>query len=92
MKLQSLRAYPGVPGEVVKRADKILENIDEHLEISQKKDIINKGESGFGKTMALETVIYDDICEKIKALDVNTLTPIEALTKLYEFKNMLDGK
>ena len=42
--------------------------------------------------MALETVIYDDICEKIKALDVNTLTPIEALTKLYEFKNMLDGK
>ncbi len=82
----------GVPGEVVKRADKILENIDEHIAISQKTDIINKGASNYGQTASLETVIYDEICEKIKTLDVNTLTPIEALTKLYEFKNMLDGK
>ncbi len=82
----------GVPGEVVKRADKILENIDEHIAISQKTDIINKGASNYGQTASLETVIYDEICEKIKTLDVNTLTPIEALTKLYEFKNMLEGK
>jgi hypothetical protein len=69
-----------------------LENIDEHIAISQKTDIINKGASNYGQTASLETVIYDEICEKIKTLDVNTLTPIEALTKLYEFKNMLDGK
>ena len=42
-------------------------------------------------TLGLETIVYDKVCEDIKKLDVNTLTPIEALGKLYEMKKILEG-
>ena len=31
-----------------------------------------------------------ELIDEIKKIDVNTLTPIEALTKLYELKKMLE--
>ena len=80
----------GVPGEVVKRADKILESIDSHAPVSAQKGLLPKN-SGDNMTMSLETVSGDRVCDIIKKMDVNTLTPIEALTKLYEMKKILDG-
>ena len=36
--------------------------------------------------MGLFSGVNDAVIEELKALDLNTLTPIEALTKLYELK------
>lgn len=81
----------GVPDEVVRRADKILASIDEHAPVDPKKNLMPKQNAGVGMTASLDTMLYDRVCEKIKKLDVNTLTPIEALTQLYEMKKILDG-
>lgn len=80
----------GVPDEVVKRAGKILANIDEHAPVDPKKNLLPKTGGGIA-TLGLETIVYDKVCEDIKRLDVNTLTPIEALGKLYEMKKILEG-
>ena len=80
----------GVPDEVVKRAGKILANIDEHAPVDPKKNLLPKTDGGVA-TLGLETMVYDKVCEAIKKLDVNTLTPIEALGKLYEMKKILEG-
>ena len=81
----------GVPDEVVKRADRILANIDDHVPVDPKKSLLRKQTEGDNMTMSLETMLYDRVCGELKKLDVNTLTPIEALTKVYELKKMLDG-
>ena len=80
----------GVPDEVVKRAGKILASIDEHAPVDLKKNLLPKTDGGIA-TLGLETIVYDKVCEDIKKLDVNTLTPIEALGKLYEMKKILEG-
>ena len=80
----------GVPDEVVKRAGKILASIDEHAPVDPKKNLLPKTDGGIA-TLGLETIVYDKVCEGIKKLDVNTLTPIEALGKLYEMKKILEG-
>ena len=82
----------GVPGEVVKRADSILESIDQHEGIKPQTKLMPKHESDYAPTLSLDSVVNDEVCGKIKELDVNTLTPIEAMTKLYEFKKILEGK
>lgn len=80
----------GVPEEVVRRADKILASIDEHESVRPKKELLPKREEN--ATMGLETMLYDRVCDSIKKIDINTLTPIEALSKLYEMKKILDGE
>ena len=80
----------GVPDEVVKRAGKILASIDEHAPVDPKKNLLPKTDGGIA-TLGLETIVNDKVCEDIKKLDVNTLTPIEALGKLYEMKKILEG-
>ena len=44
----------------------------------------------FSGTLSLDSLESDRVIDEIKRIDVNTLTPIEALTKLYELKKMLE--
>ena len=81
----------GVPDEVVKRADKILSSIDEHKQVDPKKSLMPKNTERDDSTLSLKSMIYDEVCENIKKTDINTLTPIEALTKFYEIKKILGG-
>ena len=41
------------------------------------------------KTVALYAPAYDDIRPRLEALDLDDLTPREALAKLYELKSTL---
>ena len=78
----------GIPDEVVKRADKVLSEIDKHQSVTPDKRLIPKDTSD-GMTTPLETVVNDAVCDEIRSLDINTLTPIEALSKLFDFKKRL---
>ncbi len=82
----------GVPDSVVKRARKILEQ----LEILNGKDPEHKNIATLThdvpKYVASEQVSFgfnssNELLEEIKTIDVNTLTPIEAMSKLYEIVN-----
>lgn len=79
----------GVPREIVKRADEILEEIEsKHAVTPVAKQVPKAQTDGFG-SLPLESFVNDEICDELKKLDINTLTPIEALSKLYEFHKRL---
>ncbi len=82
----------GVPDEVVKRADKILAEIDRHESVTPQKSLLPKESTQSGMmSMSLDSMLYEQVCESIKKTDVNTLSPLEALTKLYELKKTLEN-
>lgn len=79
----------GVPKEIVKRADEILEEIESKQAVTPVAKQVPKTQTdGFG-SLPLESFVNDEICGELKKLDINTLTPIEALSKLYEFHKRL---
>ncbi|MEG2080627.1 MAG: hypothetical protein RRZ68_03580, partial [Oscillospiraceae bacterium] len=72
-----------VPNSVVKRARTILEGLEKDglpVIIKTKPEMIDEDEIqlSFGSNN------NDEIVEELKKLDVNTLTPIEAMSRLYE--------
>ena len=77
----------GVKNDVIKRAKEIVEklsviNTDINQTLPEKKDgDVQLGFEQFGG---------QDIINKLQKLDVTTLTPIEALNKLYELKTEAD--
>ena len=74
----------GVPSQVIKRAKEIL------------KDIEN-GERPYVKTVSepvfddisFESISNNEVIDRLKGIDLNTTTPIEALGVLYDLKKML---
>ena len=80
----------GVPKSIVDRANEILKEIEEKHNVSPVKSQMPKISDDFSGTLALDSLEEDRVIEEIKKVDVNTLTPIEALTKLYELKKMLE--
>ena len=84
----------GVPQSVVKRARVILQSLESEDAARQGMEAVN-GEKNEPKPQREEDTLQmgmfadmnNAVIEELKNLDVNTLTPIEALTKLYELKN-----
>ncbi len=75
----------GLPDEVIKRAKEILKKI-ENDDVGNVNKPKKQEESEFVQ-MSFEDGVANDILHELKTLDVTTLTPIEAMTKLYEMAN-----
>ncbi|MGN0532522.1 MAG: DNA mismatch repair protein MutS [Eubacterium sp.] len=78
----------GLPGGVISRAKVILKDLE-----ANKIDIEFKAEDAVEEEDIQEDIQYnfrtkstDDMVELLKAIDVNTLTPIEAMQTLYDLK------
>ena len=70
----------GIPKPVLKRAREILASLE-------KADISHHLDQPVGKqTMMFASSNMQDIVDELKAIDVNTLTPLEALNKLCELR------
>ncbi len=78
----------GIPNSVVNRAREVLTSIDEGKELEVPKRIRNE-ESDFGQ-ISLYSYENSPLMKALNDIDVETLTPIEALNKLYELKNLLN--
>ena len=84
----------GMPKEIIKQANKILKQ----LESKNVEENISKTLQALPKEeMQLSFFQLDDplllACKKVlENLDINTLTPVEALLKLNELQKMLTGK
>ena len=78
----------GVPGDVVKRAKEILKGIEEQgaVPVKQRKESDEAPMDLFSGIMASKD---SEVAERIRAIDVNTMTPIEAIATLYELKKLL---
>lgn len=78
-------ALAGLPNEVISRAKSVLKKIenDETIQVrATKKSEEPLAQMGFGDEVA------NEIKSRLRQLDVNTLTPIEAMTELYNLINM----
>lgn len=82
----------GMPKSVVKRADEILEQLEGNKnEESLAKPIGNIAQQREGYQMSffqLDDPVLEQIRGEISDLDINNLTPIEALNKLNEIKKI----
>ena len=78
----------GVPDSVIKRAKAVLKTLEEEDDQPKKKQ---KAKTESTDQMTLMDMSGNDIAEKLKVTDLNTLTPFEALGLLYEMKKNLQN-
>lgn len=78
----------GVPREVVKRAREILSEIESGAR--QSAPVKPQKEREPDLFTAIAATKSDDVAEKLRKTDLNTLTPIEAMNLLFELKKELD--
>ncbi len=76
----------GVPEPVVKRAKQVLAGLIEN----SAKPASRKASAEDDGNISFESICEERVIQKIKSLDINTLTPYEAITLLYELKKELD--
>ena len=73
----------GVPDTVVKRAKVILKSLEEYG-VAPVTSTAVREETRDDMQVSFGSNAESEIMDELKALDVNTLTPIEAMSKLYE--------
>lgn len=76
----------GVPKEVTKRAKEILETL-EAGGIQKKERTTEPADDDFA--LSFDNISESEVAEKLRAVDINTLTPLEAINLIYELKKML---
>ena len=81
----------GMPSLVVQKAQKILKKLETSHKTESTKDSLKQDELQLS-IFNLDDPILEDIREEIANLDINTLTPVEALMKLNEIKKMVSKK
>ena len=86
----------GMPKSIVKRAEKILQQMENNAAadgISKPTDVIADSREGMQMSIfQLDDPILCQVRDEILGIDVNNLTPLEALNKLNEIKKIVRGK
>ena len=77
----------GIPSDVVKRAKEILDSI-ESAEPAPKK-AAKAEQSDFDLFSGIVASKENEVADKLREVDINTLTPIEAMNTLFQLKKML---
>ena len=87
----------GMPKSIVKRSNEILKQLEKENRQDGKmskpvKQIATAGEGYQLNFFQLDDPVLSRVRDEIKNLDVNNLTPIEALNKLSEIRKIITGK
>lgn len=85
----------GMPYSVLQRADEVLKMLEESHKSNTDsvQKIQKKASPGYQLSfIALDDPLLIDIKDQIMDTDINTLTPVEALMKLNDIKNLLTKK
>ncbi|MBQ7968255.1 MAG: DNA mismatch repair protein MutS [Clostridia bacterium] len=75
----------GVPNPVIKRAKEILKDIEEGGQTVVR--VVNQYEQD---ELSFDSISNNEVIDKLKGIDLNTTTPIEAMGILFELKKMLE--
>ena len=79
----------GVPGAIITRAKQILAEIDAGKDVSTPSHLTaRRGEEEEGGQIALTPPNEAEIMDRLKSMDVNTLTPIECMNTLFELSKL----
>jgi DNA mismatch repair protein MutS len=84
----------GMPQQVLRRANKILKKLEDSHGMKEKSGTLKKSaeEEMQLSFFNLDDPILEELRDDILHIDINTLTPVEALMKLNEIKRMLASK
>lgn len=86
----------GMPQSIVKRSEQILKGLEtDNRQSSASKPIGEIAEQREGLQLSffqLDDPVLEQIRDEIKTLDINNLTPVEALNKLNDIKRIIRGK
>jgi DNA mismatch repair protein MutS len=82
----------GMPQIVLQKAEKILKKLEKNHSAEALNGIKGNGDDMQLSIFNLDDPLLEEIKEEILNLDINTLTPVEALMKLNEIKRMLSKK
>lgn len=77
----------GVPNSVIRRARKMLNELQERSQINEQLDLFADNQVEMPDEKAPEPEKTQALCEEIDALDVDQLTPRQALALLYDLKD-----
>lgn len=80
----------GIPDSVIGRAKEILKDLTFDLKTPGFGNLNNVSVLGDEPQFSLIPSNSDTIADKLKSVDINTLTPIEAMNLLYELKKLTD--
>ena len=75
-----------MPNEVIRRAKEVLAAI---LDGSAQEKKPAKPEETTNE-LTFDNVLESQLADAVRALDVNTLTPLEAINELYRLKKMIE--
>ena len=87
----------GMPSQVVQRASKMLVQLEESHEVDKKsstKEKIQKAVNSPDMQLSffqMNDPVLENIRDELISIDINTLTPVEALMKLNEIKKIVGG-
>ncbi len=80
----------GMPQQVIHRANKILKKLEKSHSNEELTDTLQSAQNEMQLSFFnLDDPLLEQIKEEITHLDINTLTPVEALMKLNEIKRLL---
>lgn len=90
----------GMPASIVKRADAVLAQLESGDAAAEakgrKKRISPPGRETVGgmqlSFFQLDDPVLSQVRDELLGVDINNLTPLEALTKLHDIRNILTGK
>ena len=82
----------GMPNLVVQKAQKILKKLEQRAENPTKKGLATKENDIQLSFFQLDDPLLEEVRDEIMSLDINILTPVEAMMKLHEIKKLLEKK
>ncbi len=82
----------GMPQIVIQKAEKILKKLEKNHSADALNGLKSNKDDMQMSFFNLDDPLLEEIKEEILNLDINTLTPVEALMKLNEIKRMLSKK
>ena len=85
----------GMPASIVERANQILADLEraaKNGDIAKPIEQIGEREGLQLSFFQLDDPVLEQIRDEVKSLDINNLTPLEALNKLSEIKRLVGGK
>ncbi|PKR80645.1 DNA mismatch repair protein MutS [Brumimicrobium salinarum] len=84
----------GMPNPVVERATKMLKELETSNRGSEKEKVKAAGDADDMQLsfFQLDDPVLESIRDEVTNMDIDTLTPVEALFKLNEIKKMVGGK
>ena len=86
----------GMPHSIVQRAEEVLKDLENgsagNAAVQTKSDVAQIGQHREGMQLSffqLDDPVLEQVRDEVKNLDINNLTPLEALNKLSEIKKMV---